>query len=101
IDRVTAETGQAPTLNQVPWSPFEHSARILAEHQQRGVVLEGYSPLKRSNLRSPALATIAKEHGVTAAQVVLRWHLQHGIVVIPKSATPQRITENLDIFDFE
>jgi diketogulonate reductase-like aldo/keto reductase len=101
IDRITAETGQAPALNQVPWSPFEHSAAILQQHQQRGVVLEGYSPLKRSNLRSPVLATIAKDHGVTPAQVVLRWHLQHDIVVIPKSATPERIDENLGVYGFE
>lgn len=101
IDRITTETGHAPVLNQVPWSPFEHSAQILAEHRQRGVVLEGYSPLKRSNLRSPVLATIAKDHGVTPAQVVLRWHLQHDIVIIPKSATPERIDENLNVFGFE
>lgn len=100
IDRITSETGQAPALNQVPWSPFEHSASILAEHQQRGIVLEGYSPLKRSNLRSPVLVQIAKDHGVTPAQVVLRWHLQHDIVVIPKSATPERIDENLNVYGF-
>jgi diketogulonate reductase-like aldo/keto reductase len=101
IDRITAETDQVPALNQVPWSPFEHSAKTLAEHQQRGVVLEGYSPLKRSDLRSPVLGTIAKDHGVTPAQVVLRWHLQHDIVVIPKSATPERIDENLNVYGFE
>jgi diketogulonate reductase-like aldo/keto reductase len=100
IDRITAGTGQAPALNQVPWSPFHHSAKILAEHQERGVVLEGYSPFKRSDLRSPVLTTVAANHGVTPAQVVLRWHLQHDIVVIPKSATPERIDENLDVFGF-
>jgi diketogulonate reductase-like aldo/keto reductase len=100
IDRVTAETGQAPALNQVPWSPFHHSARTLAEHRERGVVLEGYSPFKRSDLRSSVLAKVAATHGVTPAQVVLRWHLQHDIVVIPKSATPARIEENLDVFGF-
>jgi 2,5-diketo-D-gluconate reductase A len=101
IDQITAETDQAPALNQVPWSPFEHSAKVLAEHQQRGVVLEGYSPFKRSDLRSPVLGTIAKDHGVTPAQVVLRWHLQHDIVVIPKSATPERIDENLNVYGFQ
>jgi diketogulonate reductase-like aldo/keto reductase len=100
IDRVTAETGQAPAINQVPWSPFHHSARTLAEHRERGVVLEGYSPFKRSDLRSPVLAKVAAAHGRTPAQVVLRWHLQHDIVVIPKSATPERIDENLDVFGF-
>ncbi len=101
IDRITAETGQAPALNQVPWSPFEHDAARLAQHKERGVVLEGYSPFKRSNLRSPQLAKIAAAHGVTPAQVVLRWHLQHDIVVIPKSATPERIDENLNVFGFD
>jgi len=101
IDRITSETGQAPALNQVPWSPFEHDAKRLAEHEERGIVLEGYSPFKRSNLRSPALATISAAHAVTPAQVVLRWHLQHGIVVIPKSATPERIDENLNVYGFE
>jgi 2,5-diketo-D-gluconate reductase A len=100
IDQITTETGQAPAVNQVPWSPFEHSPEILDQHRQRGVVVEGYSPLKRSNLRSPVLSTIAEAHGVTPAQVVLRWHLQHDIVVIPKSANPARIDENLDLFGF-
>jgi diketogulonate reductase-like aldo/keto reductase len=101
IDRITTDTGEAPALNQVPWSPFHHSARILAEHRERGIVLEGYSPFKRSDLHSATLAKIAAAHGVTPAQVVLRWHLQHDIVVIPKSATPERIDENFDVFGFE
>ena len=100
IDRITAATGEAPALNQVPWSPFEHDAARLAEHRERGVVLEGYSPFKRSDLRSATLVRVATAHGVTPAQVVLRWHLQHDIVVIPKSATPARIDENLDVFGF-
>jgi len=101
MDRITAETGEAPALNQVPWSPFEHDAVRLMEHGERGIVVEGYSPFKRSDLRSPTLAKVAAAHGVTPAQVVLRWHLQHGIVVIPKSATPERIDENLNVFGFD
>jgi diketogulonate reductase-like aldo/keto reductase len=101
IDRITADTGQAPALNQVPWSPFEHDAPRLAEHDRRGIVLEGYSPFKRSDLGNATLAKVAAAHGVTPAQVVLRWHLQHGIVVIPKSATPERIDENLNVFGFD
>jgi diketogulonate reductase-like aldo/keto reductase len=101
LDRITADTGQAPALNQVPWSPFHHSPQLLAQHQERGIIVEGYSPFKRSDLHSPVLAGVAKAHGVTPAQVVLRWHLQHGIVVIPKSATPARIDENLDVFGFD
>ncbi|HEV2870022.1 MAG TPA: aldo/keto reductase, partial [Actinomycetota bacterium] len=65
-----------------------------------GVVLEGYSPFKNTDLRHPVLAEIADAHGVTAAQVVLRWHLDHEVVVIPKSATPERIATNFDLFGF-
>jgi diketogulonate reductase-like aldo/keto reductase len=64
------------------------------------VVVEGYSPLKDTNLRDPVLADIAAAHGVTPAQVVLRWHLEHEIVVIPKSADPARMAANLDLFGF-
>jgi diketogulonate reductase-like aldo/keto reductase len=100
LDELIETTGEAPAVNQIPWSPWEHDPARLAEHGQRGVVLEGYSPFKRSDLGHPALARIAAAHGVTAAQVVLRWHIEHGIVVIPKSVTPERITSNLDIHGF-
>jgi diketogulonate reductase-like aldo/keto reductase len=100
LDRIINETGEPPALNQVPWSPFQHSPKRLAEHRERGVVLEGYSPFKRSDMRSETLGSIAETHGVTPAQVVLRWHLQHDIVVIPKSATPERIVTNLDVYGF-
>jgi len=100
IDELVRATGEAPAINQVPWSPADHDPVMLAESRDRGVVVEGYSPLKRTNLRSRVLAGIAEAHGVTPAQVVLRWHLQHGIVVIPKSARPERIAANLDLFGF-
>jgi diketogulonate reductase-like aldo/keto reductase len=100
LDELIEATGEAPTVNQIPWSPWEHDPRRLAEHGERDVVLEGYSPFKRSDLRNPVLADIAAAHAVTPAQVVLRWHLEHGIVVIPKSATAERIRSNLDVFGF-
>lgn len=100
LDLLTAETGQTPAVNQVPWSPFQHDPQLLAGHRERGVVLEGYSPLKRSQLRDPALVEIAGGHGVTPAQVVLRWHLEHQIPVIPKSADHHRIATNFDLFGF-
>lgn len=100
IDELADATGVMPAVNQVPWSPWEHDPAFLAECVKRGVVVEGYSPFKRSNLSSPVLADVAQRHGVTPAQVVLRWHLEHGIVVIPKSVTPQRIAENFDVFGF-
>jgi len=64
------------------------------------VAVEGYSPLKGTRLRDPALTEIATRHQVTPAQVVLRWHLEHGITVIPKSAKPDRIKSNFDLFGF-
>lgn len=100
IDVLTKATGVTPTVNQIPWSPWQHSPTRLAESRDRRVLVEGYSPFKRSDLRSPVLAGIASAHDVSPAQVVLRWHLQHGIAVIPKSVNPERIRANLDVFGF-
>ncbi|HET8684703.1 MAG TPA: aldo/keto reductase [Micromonosporaceae bacterium] len=100
IDGLIAGTGQAPAVNQVPFSPTRFDARLLAGHSGRRVVVEGYSPLKDTDLGSPVLAGIASRHRVTPAQVVLRWHVERGIPVIPKSADPQRIAANLDVFGF-
>lgn len=100
LDLLKSETGQMPAVNQIPWSPFQHDQELLAGHQERGVALEGYSPLKRSQLRNPVLAEIAERHGVSSAHVVLRWHLEHQITVIPKSAHPDRIAANFDLFGF-
>ena len=73
---------------------------MVAGHRERGVVLEGYSPFKTTNLHDPVLTRIAAAHGVDPARVVLRWHLQHEIVVIPKSKTPERIASNADVGGF-
>jgi 2,5-diketo-D-gluconate reductase A len=100
IDELIVATGEAPAVNQIPWSPRRYDAGLLRGLHERGVVVEGYSPLKGTNLRDPVLADIAAAHGVTPAQVVLRWHLEHQIVVIPKSADPGRIAANLDLFGF-
>ena len=100
IDELAAATGRTPVVNQVPWSPADHDPTLLGESRDRGVLVEGYSPLKRTDLRGPVLAEIAATHGVTPAQVVLRWHLEHGIAVIPKSANPERLAANLDLFGF-
>jgi len=100
IDELIDATGEAPAVNQITWSPAQHDPALLAASRERGVVVEGYSPFKGSDLRHPVLVEIAAVHRVTPAQVVLRWHVQHEIVVIPKSVTPQRIAENVDIFGF-
>jgi diketogulonate reductase-like aldo/keto reductase len=100
LDELTTATGEAPQVNQIPWAPSLYDDALLAEHRRRGVVLEGYSPFKNTDLRHPVLTEIAARHGVTPAQVVLRWHLDHEVVVIPKSATPERIATNFDVFGF-
>ncbi len=100
IDELTGTTGETPVVNQIPWSPALYAPATVAAHRERGVVVEGYSPFKRSDLRDPVLVETAHRHQATVAQVVLRWHIQHEIVVIPKSATPARISENFDISGF-
>jgi diketogulonate reductase-like aldo/keto reductase len=92
---------ETPAVNQIPWSPFDYDPALVAELRKRDVVLEGYSPFKRSDMRNRVLADIARAHGVTPAQVILRWHIDHGFVAIPKSATPDRIKSNVGIFGFE
>ena len=85
-------------MNQIPWSPFLYDAAATATAlSERSVVLEGYSPLKRSNLAHPLLAELARAYGKTPAQIVLRWHLEHGFVVIPKSSRRERIQENFEL----
>ena len=101
IDELARATSVLPAVNQIEWSPALHDPATLAGHRERGVRLEGYSPLKTMRLRDPRLVRIAEAHAVTAAQVVIRWHLQHEIVVIPKSSRPERIAENADVFGFE
>jgi 2,5-diketo-D-gluconate reductase A len=100
LDDLTSASGHSPAVNQVHWSPDRYDPVIEAGHQQRGVALEGYSPLRDTKLNDPTLTKIAAAHSVTTPQVVLRWHLDHGIVVIPKSAQPDRIRANFDVFRF-
>jgi 2,5-diketo-D-gluconate reductase A len=101
IDELIDATGERPAVNQIKWSPSLYDARVLRQHRERGVVLEGYSPFRSTHLGDAVLVEIAEAHGVTPAQVVLRWHIQHEIVVIPKSVTPERIRENVDVFGLE
>jgi 2,5-diketo-D-gluconate reductase A len=100
IDELTKATADAPEVNQIPWSPSLHDESLQRDLDLRDVRLEGYSPFKTSRLDDPVLQEIAASVGVSTAQVVLRWHLQHDIVVIPKSVHRERIRENLDIFSF-
>ncbi len=100
LDELIRSSGEPPAVNQVRWGPTLHDPHQLEDHRRRGVVLEGYSPFKTTDLRHPVLREVADRHGVTPAQVVVRWHVDHGIVVIPKSATPERIEANFDVFGF-
>ena len=100
LDELTAATGATPQVNQIPWAPTRYDPVLLAEHRRRGVALEGYSPFKNTDLRHPLLVEIATRHGITPAQVVVRWHVDHQVVVIPKSATPERIATNFDVLGF-
>ena len=98
---LVAATGVVPAVNQVPWSPRRHDPETLAASRERDVVVMGYGPLRRTDLADPTLATVAEVHGVSPAQVVLRWHLHHDVLVIPRSADPDRRRANLDALTFE
>ena len=102
LDRLIAETGVAPAVNQVEMHPYFTQEPVRAYNQAHGIVTQAWQPLARKTalLTEPRLAEIAARHGVTPAQVVLRWHLQRGVVPIPKSATPSRQRANLDVFGF-
>jgi len=100
VDELIEATGVAPAVNQIPWSPRQYDEARLAHARARGVVVEGYSPFRGSDLADPVLTEIASTHRITTTQVILRWHVQHDTVVIPKSATPDRIASNFEIWDF-
>lgn len=92
----------APVLNQVELHPNLPQAELRAFHAEHGIVSEAWSPLAQGGMLAEGTVTsLAGKHGKTPAQVILRWHLQLGHVVIPKSVTPERIAENIDVFDFE
>jgi diketogulonate reductase-like aldo/keto reductase len=99
VDEVTRETGVAPAVNQVEWSPLLFDRVVLDGHRERGVVLEGYSALRGGTLDHPVITGIADRLGATAAQVIIRWHLQHRVVVIPKSVREDRIRSNAEVAD--
>ena len=102
LERLIAETGVTPTINQVELHPYFQQVGLRREHERLGIVTEAWSPLGQGlELHDAAIVEIADAHGKTAAQTIIRWHLQIGNVVIPKSVTPERIAENFDVFDFE
>jgi 2,5-diketo-D-gluconate reductase A len=102
LRRVIEETGVTPAINQIELHPYLQQRELRDLHAELGIVTESWSPLARGLvLEDPVIVGIAAAHGKTPAQVVIRWHLQLGLVVFPKSVTPARIRENFDVFDFE
>ncbi|MEE1803196.1 MULTISPECIES: aldo/keto reductase [unclassified Streptomyces] len=103
LERLTGETSVVPAVNQIELHPQLQQAEARAFHAERSIATEAWSPLGQGKglLDVPTVVAIARKHERTPAQVVLRWHLQLGNVVIPKSVTPSRIQENIDVFGFE
>ena len=102
LQRLLDETGELPAINQVELHPYLQQKELREFHAANGVVTEAWSPLASGGdvLQDETIAGIAAKHGVTPAQAILRWHIDIGNVVIPKSVTPSRIAENFDIFGF-
>jgi diketogulonate reductase-like aldo/keto reductase len=101
LRRIVDQTGVTPAVNQIELHPRFQQVGLRREHEDRSIVTEAWSPLGKGQvLDDPMLGDIADAHGKTPGQVVLRWHVQLGNVVFPKSVTPERIVENFDIFDF-
>lgn len=102
LARIRSEHGIVPAVNQVELHPALQNRAVVEANSASGIVTEAWSPLAQGAvLGEEAILSIAERHGKTPAQVVLRWHLQQGRVVIPKSVTPARIAENIDVFDFD
>jgi diketogulonate reductase-like aldo/keto reductase len=102
LQRVLEASDVVPAVNQIELHPLLQQAELRAFHEQHGILTEAWSPLAQGGdlLEDATLGAIAQAHGKSPAQVILRWHVQLGNVVIPKSVTPQRIRANIDVFDF-
>lgn len=102
IEALIDATGETPAVNQIEWSPFGFSEEMQNYARERNIVIQAYSPLTReTRLDDPVLADIAGRHGKSAAQVLIRWDLQRGVVPIPKANQRRHLEEDLDVFDFE
>ncbi len=103
LQRVLDETDVVPAVNQIELHPYLTQRELRAFHAEHAIVTEAWSPLARGGrlLADPVVTTIAEKYARTPAQIVLRWHIQLGNMVIPKSVTPARISENIDVFGFE
>jgi diketogulonate reductase-like aldo/keto reductase len=110
LEQLLRATSVVPAVNQIELHPYFQQKPLQRLHQQHGIATQAWSPIggitsyvpgRKSTLEDPTLSQIAKQHGKSTAQVMLRWHLQEGRSAIPKSVKPARIAENFDVFDFE
>jgi 2,5-diketo-D-gluconate reductase A len=102
LDDLAGASGTVPAVNQIELHPYLQQPELRQYHREHGILTEAWSPIAQGAvLDDPVLREIAAGHGRSVAQVVLRWHIQLGNIVFPKSTTPDRIRENIDVFDFE
>jgi 2,5-diketo-D-gluconate reductase A len=101
LERIIHDTGVVPAVNQIELHPYFQQVELRAYHDESNIVTTSWSPLGRGGvLDDPVIAGIARKHGKTPAQVIIRWHIDNGLTVIPKSSSRARQAENLDVFDF-
>ncbi|WP_300008392.1 aldo/keto reductase [Pseudonocardia sp.] len=103
LERLAAETGTVPAVNQIELHPHFPQEELRAYHREHGIVTEAWGPIGQGGdlLGDERLTALAEKYGRTPAQIVLRWHIELGNIVFPKSVTPARIRENIEVFDFE
>jgi len=102
LDRLAKQTATVPSVNQIELHPRLTQPRLRRYHEEHGIATEAWSPIAQGeSLSEPLIRQLAEKYGKTSAQVVLRWHIQLGNIVFPKSTNPKRIRENIDIFNFE
>lgn len=101
LNRIMDATGVVPVINQIELHPQFQQKELRSFHARHNIQTESWSPLGQGQvIENPVIKSIAKKHGTTAAQVIIRWHIQNQLIVIPKSVTPSRIQENINVFDF-
>ena len=102
MEELLKQSKAMPAVNQVEFTPYLFQKELLEYCKSNGIQLESYSPLTQGmKLKDPKLTAVAKKYSKTQAQILLRWNVQHGNVIIPKSTTKERMVENSDIFDFD
>ena len=102
LERLAAETETVPAVNQIELHPYFQNSEVRRHGEERGILTEAWSPIAQGQVLDDATITeIAGRHGKSAAQVVLRWHIERSSVVFPKSSSPERMRENFELFDFE